>query len=314
LNFRFFFRTCAYEYAQWSSFASFFLSRSQLFSGSVWVDFPTYASGLFTTRFTARTGLVDSAPSDAPVTYPFAHAATLKPRAVVIVGLSLRYTHPALIPQLRRFRASGAPLIELGGSAAQFVDYSLGAGPRALFSFFRFKMRAAVLFSQAVFLTSGRFYKLFGALLPSFYTCILPEAPYPHGQLARVSSCVRLVFASYICAEADFQIPLAHPLEVPAVYFPTFATGPIFSPQILMPRAAEPATFSLLLAEPVFSSLPSLEWPFPDLSIVRRAGCFYSSYNYYDHFAGVASLRHSNINLLNLQRNADYRHSHFCTV
>jgi hypothetical protein len=311
-SFRFKFRTRTYSYAQWTAGASFFLVRGQLFSGALQIASPTYASGLFETRFAARAGGAAKA-SDADVSLP--NSPTNSPQALVLVGISVRYTHPALVPQLRKFRITGNPIIELGGGGASLADYSLGAGPYALFSFFRFKMRASNLLAGASFLTTKRFYKLCRSLFfASSSIYVLPEAPYAQSHLAGLNAKLRIVFSSYCEGGGDFQIPLAHPLEAPAIYFPTFATGPVFSQQILASRAAEPATFAPFLVEPVFSSATLPGWVLSEPTFIRREGYFYSSYNYYDHFAGTELLRHSNINLLNLRRNADYRHSHFCTV
>jgi hypothetical protein len=206
-------------------------------------------------------------------------------------------------------------LIDLGSTFASLVDYSLGAGTFALFSFFRFKSRPSTLLAKAFFLTSERFYVLHRSIFTQCAnTYILPEAPHSNVQAPIHPAPISCVVSAYRREALDFQIPSAHPFEAPGVYFPAFASGPVFAAQSTPSPAHNVATFAAFLEEPLYTSASSASWQQLNPIFSRRVGQLYSPYNYYDHFMGYSSLRHSSINLLNLQRNADYRHSHFCTV
>lgn len=248
------------------------------------------------------------------------------PSSVVTVGLSLRYTHPVLLAYLKRLKKTGCLLVDLG-DGADSLDYALGSSLRNFFTFFRFKMRPSLLVAGGLFVTSLRLYHFFPQLFNNNGVLVLPESPASgfFSDLGvkfasagfRQNSRFTFSFSSHVSSLPDFLVPSSHPYET------KFVSQSAFSSNRVCTEPSLPATsffydFFSNFADEVVTSGQIQQVVCPVTAIINspRAQHYsnvYSTYNYFDHFAGYATLRNSTNILLNLRRNEDYRHTHFCS-
>ncbi len=240
-----------------------------------------------------------------------------------IVGVSARYTHPTLFAYLKRIRLLGLSVFDFG-EPNQLSDYSLGSSLHVLFDFLRFRSRLSSFYEQAAFLTSSRLLRFFPHCFPLQQTLALSESPAIQQSFeigANNSFSGLQVFAKYVVSLSShktsakvFSIPAAHPYESSFTAY-SFASLKTLIVNQTVPTSnffydffREFHSLSYNFSQQSFASF-SLPLPSPLTNLYLN---LYSSYNYYDHFAGSDSLLNSTNILLSLRRNEDYRHTHFC--
>lgn len=327
-SFSFFFRGCGVSRLVSKSYLSrFFFSRFFL-SSNISFDFFGLEQSLFKSRILARAGLLltDPVVDTRPPVANFSEVSA----SIFVVGLSVRYTHPVVQAYLKQLKKSGRLLIDLGDSAIS-ADYSLGSSLKNFFTFFRFKIRLSLLAASGFFLTSSRIFHAFPFLFGPANSLVLPESP-AFGTFSELgikslfnfpnrSSKLSFSFSSYASATYDFLIASPHPYETKFVSHVSLPAARVYSDQSLPAvnffydffSGFFDEVFALGQSRPVSSYHESSDNCFVFSSPSFRHFNVYSAYTYYDHFAGYSVLRNSTNILLNIRRNEDYRHTHFCS-
>lgn len=306
---------------------NFLLARSSLFSGPAF-DFFGFDQVLFGVRMLTRSGLqlvdsrVDFRSSYTPGIQLMSSSAALTQKALFVVGLSLRYTHPVLFARLKQLKKLGVIVFDFG-EALSGSDYSFGSSLKNFLNFFRFKLRSGVLVDNAVFISSLRLVNAFPHFFNPVSTLSLAESPtlaiFAEVALRIYSSFgvaprYNIIFSPYALKANGFVIPVAHFYESNFTVLSDLLPGQVRS---------EPALSSSHFFYDFFNFIsherrPSIFAPFLGSSdLIPLSFASYTSvylpYNYHDHFFGHVSLRNSTNILLNLRRNEDYRHTHFCS-
>jgi len=284
----------------------YLLKRALLFGKAVFDWFPPERAR-FLASLDARLGL-RHVQAGSPYGSDCYHFTSGPVRSIFIAGISLRYTHPVYFLALRRLHQQ-IPVFELGESN-QVSLFSLGAGIGSFFYTFRFRARASSLLFGSTLVTSRRFYHRVGAIFNSLSCFVLPESPSCLSVFS--SSSFSICFGSYRPARCfDFLVPLTHPYEVYSVFY---RSDDRIVPQVSVGRRHHDIFSPFFLERSLLRGLQRYPFVIPDWFAQGRLSNLYSTYNHYDHFFGWSFLSNSNIIMLNLKRNEDLRHSHFCSV
>jgi hypothetical protein len=256
----------------------------------------------------------------APASFLFSAGPTAA--QVFVVGVSVRYTHPVLFAHFKRMRMAGYSFFDFGESSS-LSTYSSGSSLRSLLDFFRSRSRTSAFFSSALFVTSGRIFRAFQNCFPYSATLVLSESPFAQ-QLAEYGLCsshqpvlaskFSTSFTAHKSSAPVFSVPTPHPHESTFNSYSALLSRPVFSNQPV-PSANFFYDFSSdLSALGVFALFRDDSFFIKDalLPFARVYRQVYSTYNYNDHFSGFTTLQNSTNILLNLKRNEDYRHNHFC--
>jgi hypothetical protein len=277
-------------------------------AGSLDVDWRPLERARFFELFWGRSGRgsVQTAQVSVPVHFELDHQ---RYSTFFVAGISLRYTHPVYFSVLRRLNGSTATVFELGNTTA-ISNFSLGSGVGAFFHLFRFRSRASLFLANSLTIVSSRLWRLVAGVLSGFTVLVLPEAPgtfqLPEATLPRLQA----HFGSFRPTRpktADLQLGLPHPFQTDTTV--TTLAGMVLPVPAILPPGEQPALFSDFYSG-VSSTVVFFEAP--AASAPTALASLYSTYNYFDHYAGWSFLSNSTSLLLTLKRNEDYRHSHFC--